>query len=100
MMQVLPVLMQAYKGVVPSQIYDHYQQEGGWERLEFDLLIATEMQDQMADIYGSASSPSKAKAIGERRKQRANRRRAAAKPLTDDEAVAALEDFGINMGGD
>ena len=87
--------MQAYKGVVPSQLYAHYQQEGGWELLEFDLLIASEMQDQMAAVYGKSSSPAKGKALAERRKQRiANRR---AKSLTEDEAIGALTDFGIEI---
>ena len=100
MSQVLPVLMQAFKGLVPSQLYEHYQQEGGNHFLEFDLAIATEMQDQMAEIYGRSGSGPKARAMKSRRDQRRAQRRAQSQPLTDGEAIAALKDFGIDMGGE
>ena len=94
------MLMQAYKGLVPSQLYSHYQQEGGNHFLEFDLAIATEMQDQMAEIYGRSDSGPKARAMKSRKDQRRAARRAQTQPLTDGEAVAALKDFGIDMGGE
>ena len=83
---------------MPSQVFLYYQVEGGNHLLEYDLHIANEMQDQMAEIYGRSGSGPNAKAMKTRKDQRRSRRAADTKPLSDDGAIAALKDFGIDMG--
>jgi len=42
-------LCQAYKGVLPSDLVIKYCEPGGYYRMELDLAVAAEMQDQIGE---------------------------------------------------
>ena len=46
----------AFKGVLPSQLYLHYNQEGGRHLMELDMNVAIDMQDKINQATGSKSS--------------------------------------------
>lgn len=56
-----PLLCSTFKGVLPSQLFEHYNGAGGLERLEFDLLVANEIADQLNDSAQSSSKRKKPK---------------------------------------
>lgn len=42
-----PLICSTFKGVLPSQLFEHYHGPGGMDRLEFDLLVANEIAEQL-----------------------------------------------------
>ncbi len=43
------MLCSAFKGVLPSDLFDKYDCAGGWFKLEYDLAIAGEMSDRLSE---------------------------------------------------
>ena len=43
------MLCSAFKGVLPSDLFDKYDCRGGWFKLEYDLAIAGEMSDRIGE---------------------------------------------------
>ena len=63
------MLCSSFKGVLPSDLFDRYDSEGGWERMELDLLVAAEMSDRIVEQTADAKDRSKA-AVARRNQKR------------------------------
>jgi hypothetical protein len=68
--QVAPSLCSAFKGVMPSDLYDKYDCAGGFHKLEFDLAIASEIAERINEQTEEAKSSAQAKRAVARRNQR------------------------------
>jgi len=66
------MLCSAYKGVLPSDLFDKYDCRGGWYKLEYDLLIASEMTDRINEQMDENKVDGK-KAVANRNKRRVER---------------------------
>jgi len=49
-----PLLCATFKGVLPSELYERYNVPGGHYKLEFDLLIASEIAEQLNEATASS----------------------------------------------
>ena len=81
----------AYKGTLPSDLWDRYDCEGGNHKLTLDLLVAAEVQDRVAEATKKAQKKSDGKAMEARRKQR----RAKRELLSDAEGLDMLRGLGV-----
>ncbi len=50
-----PSLCMAFKGMLPSDLWLKYNQEGGKWLMELDMHIAIEMNDKIAEAHSKAS---------------------------------------------
>ena len=50
-----PSLCMAFKGMLPSDLWLKYNQEGGKWLMELDMHIAIEMNDKIAEAHAKAS---------------------------------------------
>ena len=69
------MLCSTFKGILPSQLFEHYHGPGGHDRLEFDLLVANEIAEQLTESAnqskkGAKKSRGGAKSAVARRDQR------------------------------
>jgi hypothetical protein len=79
----------SFKGVLPSDLLEKYTVEGGFNRLEYDLAVLNEIQDQIVDAKGDSKD-------GAAMMARNRQRRAAQKQeLSDSEAVELLKSGGF-----
>ena len=62
------MLCSAYKGVLPSDLFDKYDGKGGWFKLEYDLTIAAEMSDRLSEQMDEKRVDGK-KAVANRNKR-------------------------------
>ena len=53
-----PSLCMAFKGVLPSDMWLKYNQEGGKHLLELDMHVAIEMNDKIAEAHTKAKKKS------------------------------------------
>jgi len=63
------MLCSAYKGVLPSDLFDKYDCRGGWYKLEYDLSIAAEMTDRINEQMDENKVDGK-RAVANRNKRR------------------------------
>ena len=86
MSKVAPALCSSFKGVLPTDLLEKYTVEGGWNRLEYDLVILNEIHDQIVASQGDSKGGGNA--MEARRKQRRQ-------DLNDGEALQLLKDGGF-----
>jgi len=81
----------AYKGTLPSELWDRYDGEGGQERMSIDLLVAMDINDKI----NNATAKSKKKFDGKGMVARRNQKRQQRQVLNDNESVAFLQGLGL-----
>ena len=85
----------AFKGVLPSVLWDIYDCEGGAYKMELDMLIAMEINDKISEATKDAKTD--AKGAVARRDQRRKQRQY----LSDGGSVIdSLRDSGIPIEGE
>jgi len=82
----------AYKGVLPSDLWDRYDCEGGQQKLLLDLNVANEIQDKIKEATDNAESKRRS---GKDMVARRNQRRAQRELLSDKEGLEMLKGFGL-----
>lgn len=89
----------AFKGVLPSDLWDRYDREDGFDRMVLDLEIANEINTQISEAHDKAKSSSKAANANEANAivARRNQRRAARKQhlSNTDDFFSAVEKAGV-----
>lgn len=83
----------AFKGTLPSDLWDRYDCEGGQERMSLDLLVAMDINDKINE----ATSKSKKKFDGKGMVARRNQKRRERQVLNDNESVAFLQGLGLPL---
>jgi len=83
----------AYKGTLPSDLWDRYDCEGGQEMLSMDLLVAMEMSERIE----KATSDSKKKMDGNSSAARRKQRIAQRELLNDNDGLNMLRGLGVPM---
>ncbi len=81
----------AYKGTLPSDLWDRYDGEGGQERMTIDLLVAMDINDKITEASGKAKKRFDGKGAASRLKQRREQRQL----LNDNETVSLLKGLGL-----
>jgi hypothetical protein len=81
----------AYKGTLPSELWERYDCEGGNHKLTLDLLVASDIQDRIAEATKDAKKKADGKAMAARRKQRQSKREL----LSDAEGLQMLRGMGV-----
>ena len=82
----------AFKGVLPSDLWDRYDCEGGQQKLLLDLNVANEMQEKIAEATKKAQNKTRSgKDMVARRKQRQAQREL----LSDKEGLDMLRSMGV-----
>ena len=71
----------AYKGVLPSDLWDRYDCEGGNERMLLDIGVATDMQQRISEATENAKKDGKSMVA------RRNQRRAKRELLSDTQGI-------------
>lgn len=79
----------AYKGTLPSDLWEKYDCEGGQDLLTIDLLVAMEMQDKIAEA--TKQSKADGKTMAARRSQRQRQREL----LSDSQGMDMLRGLGV-----
>ena len=62
----------AFKGVLPSDLWERYDSEGGQKKLQIDLIVAAEINDQITEA--TKDSKKDGKSMVARRNQRREER--------------------------
>ena len=76
MAHAAPTLCMAYKGQTASDFFWRYQEEGGMQSLNLDLLVAAEMGDRINEATeGAKGSAAAKKAVARRDRRREQRKR-------------------------
>ena len=76
MAHAAPTLCMAYKGQTASDFFWRYQEEGGLQSLNLDLLVAAEMGDRINEATeGAKGSAAAKKAVARRNRRREQRKR-------------------------
>jgi len=83
----------AYKGTLPSELWDRYDGEGGQERMTIDLLVAMDINDKITEATGKAKKKFDGKGMVARRNQKRQQRQV----LNDNESVAFLQGLGLPL---
>lgn len=83
----------AYKGTLPSELWDRYDCEGGQERMMLDLLVAMDMSDKINEATQKSKKKFDGKGMAARRDQRRRQRQL----LNDNESVAFLQGLGLPL---
>lgn len=82
----------AFKGVLPSDLWDRYDCEGGQQKLLLDLNVANEMQDKIAEATKNAQNKARSgKDMVARRKQRQSQR----EYLSESQGLDMLKSIGV-----
>ena len=82
----------AFKGVLPSDLWDRYDCEGGQQKLLLDLNVANDIQDRINEATEQSKSKTKSgKGMVARRKQRQAQREL----LSDREGLDMLRSMGV-----
>ena len=81
----------AYKGVLPSELWDKYDCEGGQERMTLDLLVAMDMNDKISEATQKSKKRFDGKGAASRLKQRREQRQL----LNDNETLSLLHGLGL-----
>ena len=85
----------AYKGVLPSDLWDRYDCEGGSYKMELDLIIASEIGEQIT--AATKDSKTDAKGAVSRMKQRREQRKLLS---NGGDLLEALRDSGVPIKGE
>ena len=56
MFQIAPQLCMAFKGTSPSDFFERYDGEGGFQRAVLDITIAEEMNEQIKAAHSPSST--------------------------------------------
>jgi hypothetical protein len=83
----------AYKGTLPSDLWDRYDCEGGQEMLSMDLLVAMEMSEKIEKATNDSKKKMDGNSAAARRKQRISQREL----LNDNEGLNMLRGLGVPM---
>jgi hypothetical protein len=83
----------AYKGTLPSDLWDRYDCEGGQEMLSMDLLVAMEMSEKIEKATADSKKKMDGNSAAARRKQRISQREL----LNDNEGLNMLRGLGVPM---
>ena len=78
----------AYKGVLPSDLWERYQCEGGALMMEMDMLVAMEINDKISEATATKKDGNKAAA-------RMQQRRSKRQTISNADAMSAFRDFGL-----
>ena len=81
----------AYKGVLPSDLWDRDDCEGGQERAVLDMNVAMEISDKIKEATKQSEKKNDGKGMVARRKQRQQQRQL----LSDNEAVDMFKQMGV-----
>lgn len=82
----------AFKGVLPSDLWDRYDCKGGHQKLLLDLNVANDIQDRINEATQQSRSKSRSgKEMVARRKQRQSQRQL----LSDTEGLDMLKGLGL-----
>tara|TARA_R100000353_G_C6451901_1_gene181509 strand:- start:111 stop:377 length:267 start_codon:yes stop_codon:yes gene_type:complete len=81
----------AFKGTLPSDLWERYDGEGGQERMTLDLLVAMDMSDKISEASTKAKKKFDGKGMASRLKQRREQRQL----LNDNETVSLLKGLGL-----
>tara|TARA_R100000458_G_scaffold54915_1_gene58409 strand:- start:243 stop:521 length:279 start_codon:yes stop_codon:yes gene_type:complete len=60
----------AYKGVLPSDLWDRYDREDGFDRMTLDIEVANEMNARISEATNTKPGADDANAMVARRNQR------------------------------
>ena len=76
MAHAAPTLCMAFKGQTASDFFWRYQEEGGMQSLNLDLLVAAEMGERISEASeGAKGSAAAKKAVARRDRRREQRKR-------------------------
>ena len=92
---VAPSLCMAFKGTLPSELWLKYSVEGGRHLMELDLLVASEINDKIAEAT-EKSGKGDAKGMVARRNQRREQRKLLS---NNNELLDVLRDSGVPFKG-
>lgn len=81
----------AFKGTLPSDLWDRYDGEGGQERMSLDLLVAMDINDKINEATAKSKKKFDGKGAASRLKQRREQRQL----LNDNETVSLLKGLGL-----
>ena len=81
----------AFKGVLPSDLWEKYDCEGGHQKLLLDLNVASDIQDRINE----ATEQSKARTSGKDMVARRKQRQAQRELLNDKQGVDMLKSIGV-----
>ena len=92
------MLCSTYKGVLPSDLFEKYNQPGGYWALELDLLVANEIAEQLTE---SATKQSKSKKGGAKSAvaRRDQRRQTYSPSETVKQLNALIDNKGVKKDG-
>tara|TARA_R110002012_G_scaffold9222_1_gene42447 strand:+ start:4346 stop:4612 length:267 start_codon:yes stop_codon:yes gene_type:complete len=82
----------AFKGVLPSDLWEKYDCEGGQQKLLLDLNVAAEMQEKIAEATNNAKNKASS---GKDMVARRNQRRAQRQVLSDTDGIDMLKSIGV-----
>tara|TARA_R110002096_G_scaffold170379_4_gene342745 strand:+ start:206 stop:469 length:264 start_codon:yes stop_codon:yes gene_type:complete len=83
----------AYKGVLPSDLWDRYDCEGGQEKLLLDMGVASEIQDKISEATKDAKKKRDGNSMAARRKQKQSQRQL----LNNNEGLDLFRSLGIPL---
>jgi len=84
----------AFKGVLPSDLWDRYDSEGGQKRVEIDMLVAAEINDRISEASKDAKKDGKSMVA------RRNKRREQRQLLNNNKDLfSALRDANVPIEG-
>jgi hypothetical protein len=80
----------AFKGVLPSDLWDRYDCKGGHQKLLLDLNVANDIQDRINEVTQKTKNKS-----GKDMVARRNQRREKRQLLSDSEGLDMLKGLGL-----
>ena len=91
----------AFKGVLPSELWDKYDRKGGLARLDIDLVIATEINDRIAEASDEAKKGHRSgrSAVARKNQRRDARRQQQEHSNNNAPIFEALRDSGVPITG-
>lgn len=95
-----PILCSTFKGILPSDLFDRYNCEGGYWKLELDLLVANEIADQLNESVADKKSSKKRGKNAKSAVARRDQRRQLFTPAETSKQLTALlnNERGVNDG--
>jgi len=68
------MLCSTFKGILPSELFERYNCEGGRNKLQYDMLIAAEISERINEQHEEAQGKRDAKkSVAKRNKRREHR---------------------------
>ena len=69
-----PMLCSTFKGIMPSDLLERYNCEGGRDKLQYDVLVAAEISERINEQHEEAQGKRDAKkSVAKRNKKREER---------------------------